>query len=371
MDGNKLNRRLQSLRNMFSLRTYFVNMKMILNDPTAYPDMVRKSKAQRLVDNVLWLLKNHEVNKFYNTYGLDVVGFRKADDFVPYRQFAIKRDDLNLAMKWGRGGNGYNRICILRDKSVFGAFVSETIGRQYSVPVLASTVGGYVNVYCGERMKLEEYLETRKGCDTILKKINGECGDGVYILSHDGENWIVNHRKVELLEFIRDIKQSEYIIQDRIIQHEKLNQINPSCVNTIRFVTILDATGKAQEFAHYLRIGVGNAVNDNRATGGYGVNISSDGKLSGRAMGHHDSITVHPDTGVTFEGFAIPYWDDVVWLVKRTHEQLSDIKSIGWDVAITPTGPVLIEGNDNWEISGPQDMEGGLRKRWNQMMFGR
>ena len=73
---------------------------------------------------------------------------------------------------------------------------------------------------------------------------------------------------------------------------------------------------------------------------------------------------------MVFEGFRIPYWNEVRELVKNVHAKLPDIRSIGWDVAITPNGPVLIEGNDNWEIGGPQDMEGGLKQRWNKMMFG-
>ena len=32
------------------------------------------------------------------------------------------------------------------------------------------------------------------------------------------------------------------------------------------------------------------------------------------------------------------------------HKHLYNIRSIGWDSAITPEGPVFIEGNDNWEI---------------------
>lgn len=367
MDGNKLNRRLHSFRSLFSLRTYVVNMRMILNDPSVYPEMQRKTKRQRFKDNLIWLLKHHEVNRYYNTYGLDVVGFRNPDDFVPYRKFALVRDDMNLASIGG--DRGYNRVCILRDKSVFAAFVSETVGKQYAVPVLASTDGRLANVYCGDRIKLEDYLNTRKEKDTILKKVNGECGDGVYLLTFEN-GWRVNHHTVKLSEFISEIEKSEYIIQDRVVQHKKLDRINPSCVNTIRFVTILDKKKKAQEFAHFLRIGVGDSVKDNRATGGYAVNILPDGVLAARAIGHHDSIVKHPDTGTVFEGFQLPFWPEVRELVKRVHEQLPDIKSIGWDVAITPDGPVLIEGNDNWEMGGPQDMEGGLKKRWKEMMLG-
>ena len=365
MDGYKLNRKLHNFRNLFSFRTYVVNMRTILNDPSIYPEKQRKTKAQRFKDNLVWLMKHHEINKYYNTYGLDVVGFRNPDDFVPYRKFAIVRDDINLATIGGV--NGYNRVCILRDKSIFAAFVGETVGKQYVVPVLASTDGKFANVYCGDHILLQDYLETRKGKDTILKKVNGECGDGVYLLTYR-DGWQVNHRNISLSEFVEEIGLSEYIIQDKVIQHKELDRINPSCVNTIRFVTILDRNKKAQEFSHFLRVGVGDSVKDNRATGGYAVNIKPNGVLDARAIGHHNSIMEHPDTGTRFEGFQIPYWTEVRELVKRVHEQLPDIKSIGWDVAITSDGPVLIEGNDNWEMGGPQDMEGGLKKRWEQMM---
>ena len=33
-------------------------------------------------------------------------------------------------------------------------------------------------------------------------------------------------------------------------------------------------------------------------------------------------------------------------------------------VVITENGPVLLEGNDDWEIGGPQDTYGGLKQRW-------
>ena len=369
MDGYKIIRRAYRIRDLFSIPSYLSNLKTVMEEPSVYPDMQRKSWGERLKDNVVWWLKYHDVNSNYNTYGLDVVGFRKADDFVPYRQFAITRDDHNFTNTGGV--YSYNRVCVLRDKSVFAAFVSATVGKQYVVPVLANTDGRYANIYCGNRVSLQTYLESRRGKDTILKKVNGECGDGVYLLSSRGNEWLVNHKPTRLEDLLRQIERSEYIIQDRIVQHEMLNRINPSCVNTIRFVTIIDNNMQVQEFSHFLRVGVGGSITDNRALGGYAVNISEDGVLGDKGIGHHKCITVHPDTGFVFAGYRLPYWNEVRELVKNVHAKLPDIKSIGWDVAITPNGPVLIEGNDNWEIGGPQDMEGGLKQRWNKMMLGK
>ena len=75
----------------------------------------------------------------------------------------------------------------------------------------------------------------------------------------------------------------------------------------------------------------------------------------------------HPLTGVEFAGYEIPFWKEVVDLVKNAHAQFYSLQSIGWDIVITEKGPVLLEGNDDWEIGGPQDTYGGLKKRWNEL----
>lgn len=253
----------------------------------------------------------------------------------------------------------------MRDKIVFSTYFCGTLGKEFVVPVLASTKGNIVYVYPNAQMSILEFLNERKNTKTIMKKVSGECGDGIYLIEWLQDEFTVNHKKMEMDEFISEISEAEYIIQDFIEQHEALRMINPSCVNTIRFVTI-SVNNEIHYFAHFLRFGVGESVNDNRATGGYAVNISDQGKLDSLAIGHNNSIKEHPNTGVIFEGYQLPFWEETKKLVTKAHEQLKDIKSIGWDIAITSRGPVLLEGNDNWEICGPQDMEGGLKARWKE-----
>jgi hypothetical protein len=54
----------------------------------------------------------------------------------------------------------------------------------------------------------------------------------------------------------------------------------------------------------------------------------------------------HPDTGIRFEGRTVPFYDDAVALCRRAHFALApDLFVIGWDVAITPRGPVTLEAN--------------------------
>ena len=54
----------------------------------------------------------------------------------------------------------------------------------------------------------------------------------------------------------------------------------------------------------------------------------------------------HPDTGVRFEGHAVPFYEEAVALCRRAHLALvPDLFLIGWDVAITPRGPLILEPN--------------------------
>ena len=56
----------------------------------------------------------------------------------------------------------------------------------------------------------------------------------------------------------------------------------------------------------------------------------------------------HPVTGVKIEGFQVPYWPEVMNMVKEAALLHPQNRSIGWDVAITNEGPELLEGNHNW-----------------------
>ena len=67
---------------------------------------------------------------------------------------------------------------------------------------------------------------------------------------------------------------------------------------------------------------------------------------------------------LTIYKYILPTLYEVKELVINAHKQFYELESIGWDFVITPNGPVILEGNDDWEIGGPQDTSGGLKKRW-------
>jgi hypothetical protein len=83
--------------------------------------------------------------------------------------------------------------------------------------------------------------------------------------------------------------------------------------------------------------------------------------------GYGGRAAQHPNSGVVFDGFQIPYFREAVELVSQLHRHLRGVHSIGWDVAITPTGPTIIEGNDDWEGGIPMVLERDFRERFLRM----
>lgn len=62
-------------------------------------------------------------------------------------------------------------------------------------------------------------------------------------------------------------------------------------------------------------------------------------------------VTHHPDTGAAIAGTIVPFWPDALALVVRAHGQVPEFARftfLGWDVAITADGPLLIETNAGW-----------------------
>ena len=104
----------------------------ILSEPSLYPTMKRKSERTRKKELWDWYFKNKEVCLYYNSYGLDIDGFRNQDNYIPYRQFRIERDKDNFTSLNQIRIN--NKISVLRDKVIFSSFFGTLLGEKYVIP---------------------------------------------------------------------------------------------------------------------------------------------------------------------------------------------------------------------------------------------
>ena len=102
-----------------------------------------------------------------------------------------------------------------------------------------------------------------------------------------------------------------------------------------------------QLFFCSVRVGNGSKVVDNFHSGGMSAVVDCEtGLVTAEAMDKEGiRYECHPRTGTRFEGFQIPCWEQVKEMVKDACRQPPEMPVIGWDVAITEEGPLLIEGN--------------------------
>ena len=144
-----------------------------------------------------------------------------------------------------------------------------------------------------------------------------------------------------------------YLFEEYIVQHHSLNKINPLCVNTLRVVSYYnEADGQVDIWGVFLRIGIDKNT-DNLSTGGIVALVDSSGTVCKPAVKKDpfaSEFKRHPVTNEKILGFEIPYYSDVIQMVSEAAKRVKKVKSIGWDVAITESGPCLIEGNDNWNV---------------------
>jgi hypothetical protein len=54
----------------------------------------------------------------------------------------------------------------------------------------------------------------------------------------------------------------------------------------------------------------------------------------------------------------LPDWDAALRHVTAAHKACSNFAFVGWDVAFTPHGPMILEGNENWDAGTYQMLQG-------------
>jgi len=171
----------------------------------------------------------------------------------------------------------------------------------------------------------------------IVKPNNGGGGVGVKILKyHNYENIVKKMKK-------------DYLVEEYIEQHSFLNKIFDGSVNSIRILTIK----KDDDFVilkAILRTGRKTTKSvDNFSQGGLSINIDIETGILKKGKTHfkHGDIEYekHPDTDFKFYQKKLPFYNELKKLAISAHKCFPMFNMVGWDIAITEKGPIIIEGN--------------------------
>ncbi|OBU22877.1 hypothetical protein AYY22_07885 [Photobacterium kishitanii] len=156
----------------------------------------------------------------------------------------------------------------------------------------------------------------------------------------------------------------DFVIQPVITQHDDLAIFNPSSINTVRVMSFA-YHGNVYPISTVLRMGNGGRI-DNSAAGGVSIGVDNTGKLRDFAIDHDfKKYYQHPGTSINFsDGYFIPYFNELLELVRDKHKLLKSHGIISWDLTVDNDGNMsIIEYNAGWgEINFHQANNGPIFK---------
>lgn len=166
--------------------------------------------------------------------------------------------------------------------------------------------------------------------------------------------------------FDRELAGKTAAVEEAIAQSPETAAFHPESVNTVRVVTWFDGKDVKRVFGVF-RMGLGNSFVDNAGAGGIICAVDENtGIILTPAMKEStkESFDSHPDTGEKITGAQLPVWDELCSTLDGAAKVLPDQKWIGWDLAYSDKGWVIVEANQSPAFTGVQMCTGkGVRDK--------
>lgn len=211
----------------------------------------------------------------------------------------------------------------------------------------ARTIKNYIyncnGYFYGEKgiISYESALDIIKNVGEVIIKpsVDSNSGNNVKLLNI--ENGIDINSNMSTEEILKKYKQN-YMIQEKIKQHESFAKLNPSSVNTIRLNTyILD--GEIYNTPIAMRLGRNNSIVDNAHAGGIAVGIDDRGCLRKYAFSEKgEKFLEHPNTHIVFENYKIPKIKEMCEFVLKNHYRIPHMGIVGWDLTLDENENIVI-----------------------------
>lgn len=250
-------------------------------------------------------------------------------DYQEFEFYNIDEDKRSTYLTRGKNNeiikkyNDKNYSHIFNDKVEFNNTFSEYINRDW------------LDMRTADIDEFKKFVT--KNPVIIAKPFDGEGGNGVekYSISSDSD----------ITEVYNQIKsKKQYLVEEFVKQHKDLNELYAKSVNTMRMFTFCK-DGEGHFLEAVLKIGNGGVI-DNFSNGSMYTFVDDNGVVTVPAIDKNDTLyTKHPITEKDIIGFKVPMFDEAVELVKKASTVIPQVAYVGWDVAISEDGPVIIEGN--------------------------
>ncbi|HZJ78093.1 MAG TPA: sugar-transfer associated ATP-grasp domain-containing protein [Clostridia bacterium] len=293
---------------------------------------IKRMSFSSMLDSVKLVSKRSEKSVFFIFLDMVWCGLRYQAGYTDYVVFEMENTNARqrkTIITRGVSNRIVNRFndssyChIFYNKDEFNTMFADFLGREW--------------IRLENKESFKEWLSGKE--ILISKPRDGVGGQGV-------EKFKVSDFKNsdELFDYLKS--SGVEIVEQCLKQHSEMDKLYDGSVNTVRAIT-LNKGGNITILCTPIRIGNGGIV-DNFNSGGLitRADVNTGIVMFDAADKAGNAYEKHPKTGTRFIGFQIPMWEQCMDLVKKAAAVVPQIGYVGWDIAITPDGPVLIEGNE-------------------------
>ncbi|MBN7796853.1 sugar-transfer associated ATP-grasp domain-containing protein [Parahaliea mediterranea] len=309
------------------------------------------------------LLLHRAVTGYGNDHYLTYELYRLPASFSRWREYVDKRDCCRILFQY----NDRERFAVLQDKV---AFADACKDRHLPHPAVFGAIN-YPRTtslpIAHDQAAVHDLLQGLAPSDYIVKACDGSYGEGFLMFSRgvDGIHAHSEACRYSLEDFAQRLagQDSRYILQERLRPARALGRIMPGeACGTLRVNTLYTGDGRVDVFCAFFKLPVVGAFTDNFSDGTTGNLLALCDLESGaitRAIGLgddglFDDMSHHPDTGDAITGWKPPELENALHLARQCAEAFREIPAVGWDIALTDDGPVVLEGNPMFDPIGPQ-----------------
>lgn len=220
-------------------------------------------------------------------------------------------------------------------------------------------------IFCKSEDDFDNFKEyCKKHTKFVKKPHSAECGKGVELIDTTGKK--LKELFNQLLE-----ENEKFILEELIEQEEKMASLHPGSVNCVRIYVLIKDDGTMVVDHPFLKVGQNNSFVDNGGAGGILALIDSKtGKILSNGMDEdRNEYLKHPNTNVKFKGFQIPKWNELVKMMMKVAKISPNGRYLGWDVALSKKGWMIVEGNSMTAFIGQQmPIKKGMKKEFEEMI---
>lgn len=143
-------------------------------------------------------------------------------------------------------------------------------------------------------------------------------------------------------------QRGRYLVQECLQNNTAMRDLG--ALTSLRITSCKNEDGDFEATNATLKLSLSGSGVDNFHQGGAVAKVDMDSGAVGPASDSWVTAPCvwharHPITKVRIAGRILPYWHETIRLVEKAHRLFPDRIMLGFDVAITDRGPVVIEGN--------------------------